>query len=255
MHLCRVKLRNFRNFRDVDCSLGKHVVLLGENGVGKSNLLHAVRLVLDPDLPDSARALDGEDFWSGETLFAGTVIQITIDLTDYANDVALLACLGDHEVPTSPGSTDSVARLTFRYGPRRTVDPAVAATTTKDDYEFTIFGRDDPANDVGKDVRRFILLKLLPALRDAETDLRSWRRSPLRPLLEDLLPSLDPSALKAAATGIDAATNAVTTQQRKRPAMDGLRARVQTDTLSGDGTFKERAGLLDGVGRGSASEH
>ena len=41
----------------------------------------------------------------------------------------------------------------------------------------------------------------------------------------------------------------------KRPAMDGLRARVQTDTLSGDGTFKERAGLLDGVGRGSASEH
>jgi hypothetical protein len=43
--------------------------------------------------------------------------------------------------------------------------------------------------------------------------------------------------------------------ERKRPAMDGLRARVQTDTLSGDGTFKERAGLLDGVGRGSASEH
>src|ERR1019366_8854916 len=54
----RIQIRNFRNFRDVTCRLGKHVVLLGENGTGKSNLLYALRLLLDPALPDSDRYLD-----------------------------------------------------------------------------------------------------------------------------------------------------------------------------------------------------
>jgi putative ATP-dependent endonuclease of the OLD family len=213
MHLLRVRIQNFRNFHDVNCQFGKHVVLLGENGVGKSNLLHALRLVIDPELPDSARALDAEDFWSGSTPFAGTEIVVTIDLTDYASDVTLLACLGDYEVPTTAGSIDPIARLTYRYGPLGTLEPNAVAKATKDEYEFSIYGRDDPSNEVGREVRRFIVLKLLHALRDAETDLRAWKRSPLRPLLEELAPSLDAAALRAAATGIDAATNAVTTQQ------------------------------------------
>lgn len=37
--------------------------------------------------------------------------------------------------------------------------------------------------------------------------------------------------------------------------MDGLSAGSQTDTLSGDGTFKERARFLDGVGRRGTSEY
>jgi putative ATP-dependent endonuclease of OLD family len=32
--------------------------------IGKSNLLHALRLVLDPSLPDTGRQL-GADFWDG----------------------------------------------------------------------------------------------------------------------------------------------------------------------------------------------
>lgn len=38
-------------------------MLLGENRVGKSNLLFAIRLVLDPTPPDSARQLKLSDFW------------------------------------------------------------------------------------------------------------------------------------------------------------------------------------------------
>jgi putative ATP-dependent endonuclease of OLD family len=40
-------------------------VLLGENRVGKSNLLFAMRLVIDQTLPDSARQLRISDFWDG----------------------------------------------------------------------------------------------------------------------------------------------------------------------------------------------
>lgn len=65
MRLSRLCVRNFRNFANVDIALSGNVVLLGENRVGKSNLLYAIRLVLDPTLPDSARQLKLTDFWDG----------------------------------------------------------------------------------------------------------------------------------------------------------------------------------------------
>jgi putative ATP-dependent endonuclease of OLD family len=53
MRISRIKIMNFRNFEDLDVVLGEHAVIIGENKIGKSNLLHALRLVLDPSLPDS----------------------------------------------------------------------------------------------------------------------------------------------------------------------------------------------------------
>ena len=54
MRLSRLSILNFRNFEAIDIALANNVVLLGENRVGKSNLLFAIRLVLDPTLPDAA---------------------------------------------------------------------------------------------------------------------------------------------------------------------------------------------------------
>ena len=48
---------------------------MGENRSGKSNFLDALRLVLDPSLPDSQRNLRAEDFWDGlGKPFAGNII-------------------------------------------------------------------------------------------------------------------------------------------------------------------------------------
>ncbi|MBP3557915.1 MAG: AAA family ATPase [Thermoguttaceae bacterium] len=41
-YICRVQIKNFRNFRSVDFRLNKRQVVIGENGVGKSNLLRAL---------------------------------------------------------------------------------------------------------------------------------------------------------------------------------------------------------------------
>ena len=65
MHLSRIRIENFRNFSDFDLTLGGNVVVVGENRVGKSNLLYALRLIFDPTLPDSARQLSLSDFWDG----------------------------------------------------------------------------------------------------------------------------------------------------------------------------------------------
>ena len=65
MELSRISISNFRNFSAIDVSLAGSVVVVGENRVGKSNLLYALRLLLDPTFADSARQLSFSDFWDG----------------------------------------------------------------------------------------------------------------------------------------------------------------------------------------------
>jgi len=47
MHLARVHVQNFRNFRDFEATFLPGLnVIVGENNVGKTNLLDAIRLGL-----------------------------------------------------------------------------------------------------------------------------------------------------------------------------------------------------------------
>jgi putative ATP-dependent endonuclease of OLD family len=71
-----------------------------------------------------------------------------------------------------------VARLTYRFQPKANLgrDPESLA-----DYEYIIFGGDDPEMSIGSSSRRMLPLDVQVALRDAEKDLASWRNSPLRP--------------------------------------------------------------------------
>jgi putative ATP-dependent endonuclease of OLD family len=62
----RVQIRNFRNFHELDAGLYAHTVIIRENRIGKSNFICALRRLLDPTMPDSARQLRREDFWAAE---------------------------------------------------------------------------------------------------------------------------------------------------------------------------------------------
>ena len=81
MRISRIITKNFRNFKSLDVKLGEHAVVLGENKVGKTNLLFALRLILDPSLPDFARRLRLEDFWDGleRPLKKDDVIEISVE--------------------------------------------------------------------------------------------------------------------------------------------------------------------------------
>ncbi len=226
MRLFRLRIQNFRNFRAIDCGLGRHAVILGENGAGKSNLLHALRLLLDPALPDANRYLDEEDFWDGVTAFAGTEISVSVDLTEYTDEPGVLACLADYEVDAPNGWPHSVARITYRFAPRDTVEQAKRPTTTKADYDFAIYGGDDPSNGVSHDIRRYLALRVLNALRDAEGDLRAWRRSPLRPLLESVRDQLNNEVLKKVSKEVDKATDAITAEKPLTELKTEIRTRL-----------------------------
>jgi len=201
MRISRITINNFRNFADLDIMLGEHAVIVGENKIGKTNLLHALRLILDPSLPDTARKLRDEDFWDGlkRPLGKDDKIIISVELTDFEDDENQLAVLAEHLVEPDP----MVARLTYVWQPL----PGLASEPRKDaDYEFFVYGGDRPENRISYEVRRRLPFELLPALRDCEGDLARWTRSPLRPLLDKAAGEIDRGELETLAEGVDIAT-------------------------------------------------
>ena len=189
MRISRIKIRNFANFSDIDVETGENIVIVGENKVGKSNFIRALQLILDPGLSERDRQLGLEHFWDGlgeDKL--GETIEISVDLTDFTGDPRLMAHLNDCVIDPGP---PMVARLTYRFQPKANLGRAPESLA---DYEYVIFGGDDPDMAIGSSLRRMLPLDVQVALRDAEKDLSSWRNSPLRPLIEQLATSLDEDA-------------------------------------------------------------
>ncbi|MFB6931396.1 ATP-dependent nuclease [Streptomyces chartreusis] len=213
LHISRIEIQNFRNFQHlVIDDFPAHAVIVGENGVGKSNLLEAIRLVLDPSLPDARRLLREEDIWEGHPhgLPGGAEVTVIVDLQGYDNDNDAKGVLSTATIDYAPYT----ARLTYRFAPRTEIASAAGPTVqvtarplTAQDYDFIVFAGQSETNDVRR-IRREVALRVLPALRDAEADLNNWRRNPLRDLLERL--PLDPANLEATATAIAAAVDQLT---------------------------------------------
>lgn len=200
MHLSRISVLNFRNFSEFDVKINGNIVVVGENRVGKSNLLHALRLLFDPTLPDSARQLSLSDFWDGlEEPSAEDKIVVSVEIRDFEDDLSVLALVTDFRLDNDP---DTV-RLTYEFRPRADLegDPSADA-----DYEFVCYGGESETKRFGHDLRRRLTMDLLPALRDAEGDLATWRRSPIRPLIENAFREIDQSDLEAIGQSIEETT-------------------------------------------------
>ena len=99
MRIERLHVQNFRNLADIDIRLDPGSVIVGENRSGKSNLIHALRLVLDTSLSIADRQLDRDDFWDGlsdgsedwDPLAAGHVIEVSIDIVGFADNARALS--------------------------------------------------------------------------------------------------------------------------------------------------------------------
>ncbi len=117
MRIHYVRIENFRNFKLCEAYFGQNIVLVGENKAGKSNFLHALRLILDPTMSDSERRLSAEDFWDGIEPFKNNQIKVSIQLAGFTNDphpdyLPLSLLTGDCIVETTP---ESIAQLTYIF--------------------------------------------------------------------------------------------------------------------------------------------
>ncbi|MEL6320267.1 MAG: AAA family ATPase [Cyanobacteria bacterium J06626_14] len=203
MHISRVQIRNFRNFKNIDVPMSKNSVLIGENRSGKSNFIHALRLVLDTSLPDRSRNLKISDFWDGiEDPFAegGRSIEIDVDFVGFEANPATHALLADFRV----AGDHTVARISYRFRPDCEGEPSSEA-----DFDYTIFGGGDETRSVPPKTRKRLVLDVLHALRDAESDLANWRKSPLRPLVEDAFSRVPDSDLVSVSSAIESAGEAL----------------------------------------------
>jgi putative ATP-dependent endonuclease of OLD family len=211
VRVTRITVRNFRNLADVDIRLQPGTVIVGENRAGKTNLIYALRLVLDTNLSYADRQLGPEDFWDGlsdgtedwDPMTAGEIIDIAVELEDFENDPRLVAALADALLTENPLR----AKLNYRFGP---VDAGEEPTTPR--YEGRVFGGTDDELIISSALRRYIHLETLGALRDVEADIRSWRRSPLRNLLKAASRELgeeDLGAVRGAMKSANAQINAL----------------------------------------------
>jgi putative ATP-dependent endonuclease of OLD family len=212
LHIAKVEIQNFRNFGTLEIDpFPPTAVIVGENNVGKTNLLYALRLILDPDLPDSARRLREEDIFDGSGgLAAAVTVRVAIELADFGGDSRACSTLYDCYLSDNPPR----ARIEYLFEPRRPIsgddaepnadtDETQPRVLTAQDYDWRLLGgAPDNPRPVRIEPRRYIGMRVLPALRDASDEL-TRRRSPLRELLGRLTPG--PEVLTTAASDINTA--------------------------------------------------
>ena len=108
MHISRLVIRNFRNFRHLDVPVKAGLTcIIGENNTGKTNLLHAIRLVLDANLSSQYRRLLDTDLHAGLTFSVPEQVVVSVELRDYEQQIDEFALVATAQVG------DGVAALTL----------------------------------------------------------------------------------------------------------------------------------------------
>ena len=182
MYISRVRIRNFRNFRDCDIPLNKGLSLLvGPNNIGKSNFLFALALVFSPDISPRARHLTRDDF-NRDALRLEELPEIEISCT-----LSGLDTVEEKAVAATWFVQEGTARITYVFGPS---DEARALHAAGNDlpvehYEWTAYGgkKGKPSEFETKQLRK-ITFELLGALRDAERELGPGVQNKLAELLQ-----------------------------------------------------------------------
>lgn len=82
MQIVQVKIINFRCIKNILFTPSNHNIIIGRVNSGKSTLLNAISLVLDPDVSRRYRPVDDLDFFEGKTLDEkGQPIPMVIEIT------------------------------------------------------------------------------------------------------------------------------------------------------------------------------
>lgn len=63
MKISYLQIKGFRNFKDAKFNFNNHTAIMGFNDIGKTNLIYALRLLLDKNISEADMELDESDFF------------------------------------------------------------------------------------------------------------------------------------------------------------------------------------------------
>lgn len=137
MYIKKITIRNFRNFSNCSFAFQKGVnTIVGENGVGKTNLFEAMRLLLDESISGKERRLQGEDFSRSIGKWQGHWVSVQ----------AFFEEIGDSEVEkvlayaTSDLEEVSQGSYTYLFRPRKEVRKKL--------FELSILGNSEAIEEL-----------------------------------------------------------------------------------------------------------
>ena len=149
MLLKKLYIKGFRNFREVSVNFNEHSLMIGANDVGKTNLIYALRLLLDRSFSDYDYELAESDFFAYEDTHA-IVIRAYID-----------SITEDCVIARLPGKISNDGKLVLQY----------MATINNGKVEYQFFcGKSDSEEDL-KEIdspfyRKYLNLKYISSRRE-----------------------------------------------------------------------------------------
>jgi len=176
-YISRVKIKNFRNFKEINVSLNHKQVIIGENNVGKTNFLRAIQLILDRSYSDIDRELTKSDFHDSinDPMENGEEIIIVIEIKNYEHNRQLVAQFADAVVSIVP----PILRFTYKFYPKKDENKHIIG------YQQKIFKGKNEDKLFRSDDRTFLSINVIKALRDVERELKANKNSPLFKLVKE----------------------------------------------------------------------
>lgn len=167
MKISNVHLIGFRNFADSSINFKDNTLIIGSNDIGKSNLLHALRVLLDKSLSEADLEPNELDFHIGLTDVSNE-ISITIKFTNVIEDAVISVLKGNV-------SDDNETFL--RY----------VAQRNNLDYKLYIGPSLSELEEIsGRFYLKYMHLKYIESQRDLEQFIRKEKRQLLRIAQESL---------------------------------------------------------------------
>lgn len=226
MYVTALRAAGYRNLNTTIGLCGPLAVIVGENNAGKSNVIDALRAVLEPEAgPRHRNWIREEDFahdGKGERVADQLELEVRLEgLTD-EEQARLVTCLAPNEGP-------GIAKIRLKA----TIGPNGRVAT-----EW--YGGDSDHPDVERHAREAIRFAYLHPLRDAAGDLRPGRDNKLVGLLSSLAPEDDPDRAKIedVARAANDALDDIETIKRARKFVDD-----RLTGMTGSGRFKQESEL------------
>lgn len=149
MRLKTLYVKGFRNFKEVTVNLNEHSLMIGANDVGKTNLIYALRLLLDRSFSDYDYELTESDFFAYEETREIVIRAYFENITEGC----ILARL--------PGKISDDGKLVLQY--------TASIDNGKVEYQFYC-GKSDSEDDL-KDIdspfyRKYLNLKYISSRRE-----------------------------------------------------------------------------------------